>query len=150
VHPQSGAEPNFLSNGISARASSPQVASKRKSLWPNAKLLKRKHNEVAAEIFKSERRMLKPVNNLLDFTRTQLGSGLPIKVKKTDVVNIGLGAVEELRHLRRILWPEYWTQIGSAQQLEHARGIRGFPGPSFKNCTCREMDCHTGERASYS
>jgi len=56
-----------------------------------------KHNEVATGIFKSGQRMLKLVNNLLDFTRTQLGSGLPIKVKQTDIVNICLGAVEELR-----------------------------------------------------
>jgi len=56
-----------------------------------------KHNEVATGIFKSGQRMLKLVNNLLDFTRTQLGSALPIKVKKTDIVNICLGAVEELR-----------------------------------------------------
>jgi signal transduction histidine kinase len=56
-----------------------------------------KHNEVATGIFKSGQRMLKLVNNLLDFTRTQLGSTLPIKVKKTDIVNICLGAVEELR-----------------------------------------------------
>ena len=41
--------------------------------------------------------MLQLVNNLLDFTRTQLGSDLPIKVKKTDIVNICLGALEELR-----------------------------------------------------
>lgn len=56
-----------------------------------------KHNESATQIFNSGQRMLKLVNNLLDFTRTQLGSGLPIKVKKTDIVNICLGAVEELR-----------------------------------------------------
>jgi signal transduction histidine kinase len=56
-----------------------------------------KHNELATRIFNSGQRMLKLVNNLLDFTRTQLGSGLPIKVNKTDIVNICLGAVEELR-----------------------------------------------------
>ena len=41
--------------------------------------------------------MQKLVNNLLDFTRTQLGSALPIKVARTDIVNLCLGAVEELR-----------------------------------------------------
>jgi signal transduction histidine kinase len=56
-----------------------------------------KHNELATRIFNSGQRMFKLVNNLLDFTRTQLGSGLPVKVKKTDIVNICLGAVEELR-----------------------------------------------------
>src|SRR5436305_12429744 len=56
-----------------------------------------KHNELATRIFNSGQRMLKLVNNLLDFTRTQLGSGLPIKVQKTDIVNICLGAIEELR-----------------------------------------------------
>ena len=56
-----------------------------------------KHNEVATQIFNNGQRMQKLVNNLLDFTRTQLGSALPIKVKRTDIVNICLGAVEELR-----------------------------------------------------
>jgi signal transduction histidine kinase len=56
-----------------------------------------KHNEVATQIFNNGQRMQKLVNNLLDFTRTQLGSSLPIKVKRTDIVNLCLGAVEELR-----------------------------------------------------
>ncbi len=56
-----------------------------------------KHNELATRIFTSEQRMLKLVDNLLDFTLTQLGSGLPIKVKKTDIGNLCLGAIEELR-----------------------------------------------------
>jgi signal transduction histidine kinase len=56
-----------------------------------------KHNELATQIFNRGQRMLKQVNNLLDFTRTQLGSNLPIKVNKTDIANICLGAVEELR-----------------------------------------------------
>jgi signal transduction histidine kinase len=56
-----------------------------------------KHNEVATQIFNDGRRMQNLVNNLLDFTRTQLGSALPIKVTKTDIFNLCLGAVEELR-----------------------------------------------------
>jgi len=56
-----------------------------------------KHYEVATQIFNNGQGMLKTVNNLLDFTRIQLGSGLPITVKKTDIVNICLGAIEELR-----------------------------------------------------
>ncbi len=56
-----------------------------------------KHNDVATRIFNSGQRMLTLVNNLLDFTRTQLGSDLPIKVKRTDIVNICLGAIEQLR-----------------------------------------------------
>jgi signal transduction histidine kinase len=56
-----------------------------------------KHNEVATQIFNNGQRMQKLVNNLLDFTRTQLGSPLPIKVARTDIVSLCLGAVEELR-----------------------------------------------------
>ena len=56
-----------------------------------------KHNEVATQIFNNGQRMQKLVNNLLDFTRTQLGSVLPIQVTRTDIVNLCLGAVEELR-----------------------------------------------------
>lgn len=56
-----------------------------------------KHNEVATQIFNNGQKMQKLVNNLLDFTRTQLGSTLPIKVARTDIVSLCLGAVEELR-----------------------------------------------------
>ena len=56
-----------------------------------------KHNEVATQIFGDGRRMQKVVNDLLDFTRAQLGSVIPINVTRTDIVNICLGAVEELR-----------------------------------------------------
>jgi K+-sensing histidine kinase KdpD len=37
-----------------------------------------KHNEVATRIFHSGQKMLKLVNNLLDFTRSRLGGGIPI------------------------------------------------------------------------
>jgi signal transduction histidine kinase len=67
------------------------------SLIMSSTYIASKHNEVATRIFNSGQRMLNLVNNLLDFTRTQLGSSLPIKVKKTDIVNICLGTVEELR-----------------------------------------------------
>ena len=56
-----------------------------------------KQNELATQIFNNGQRMQKLVDDLLDFTRTQLGSALPIKVKRTDIVNICLGAVEESR-----------------------------------------------------
>ncbi len=56
-----------------------------------------KHNEIATQIFTNGQRMQKLVSNLLDFTRTQLGSALPIKVTRTDIVSLCLGAVEELR-----------------------------------------------------
>src|SRR3954469_13718509 len=67
------------------------------SLIMSTTYLASKHNELATRIFNRGQKMLKLVNNLLDFTRTQLGSGLPIKVKKTDIANVCLGAVEELR-----------------------------------------------------
>lgn len=67
------------------------------------------HNETATRIFSSSQRMLKLVNDLLDFTRTQLGAQLPIKPKKTDIVNICLGAIEELR----VLHPEHSIEFSS-------------------------------------
>lgn len=67
------------------------------------------HNETATRIFTSSQRMLKLVNDLLDFTRTQLGAKLPIKSKKTDIVNICLGAIEELR----VIHPEHVIEFSS-------------------------------------
>jgi len=67
------------------------------------------HNETATRIFSSSQRMLKLVNDLLDFTRTQLGAKLPIKFKKTNIVNICLGAIEELR----VIYPEHVIEFSS-------------------------------------
>jgi signal transduction histidine kinase len=67
------------------------------------------HNETARQIFSSSQRMLKLVNDLLDFTRTQLGAKLPIKPQKTDIVNICLGAIEELR----VIHPEHRIEFSS-------------------------------------
>jgi len=72
-----------------------------------------KHNEVATQIFNNGQGMLRTVNNLLDFTRSQLGAGLTIKAHNTNIVSICLGVVEELR----MSYPERSIEV-------HAKGHR--------------------------
>ncbi|HUS12075.1 MAG TPA: hypothetical protein VMZ30_16540, partial [Pyrinomonadaceae bacterium] len=69
--------------------------------------------------------MLKTVNNLLDLTRSQLGSGLAIQVKKTDIVNICLGVVEELR----MNYPERSIEV-NAKAIGRGYGMKPA-SPSF-------------------
>jgi signal transduction histidine kinase len=56
-----------------------------------------KYTSVATRIFKTGQRMNKLINDLIDFTRTHLGSGLPVKPQQTNVAQICLNVVEELR-----------------------------------------------------
>jgi signal transduction histidine kinase len=59
----------------------------------------------ATHMFSSGQRMNKLIADLIDFTRTRLGAGLPIKPKQTDIAEICLNVVEELRiyHPERII-----------------------------------------------
>ncbi|MFL6673915.1 MAG: ATP-binding protein [Massilia sp.] len=51
----------------------------------------------ATRIFNSGQRMSKLINDLIDFTRTHLGSGIPIKPKKMNLAEVCLNVVDELR-----------------------------------------------------
>jgi signal transduction histidine kinase len=59
----------------------------------------------ATRIFNSGQRMSKLIGDLIDFTRTHLGSGIPIKPKRMDVAEVCMNVVEELRtsHPERIV-----------------------------------------------
>lgn len=59
----------------------------------------------ATRIFNSGQRMSKLIGDLIDFTRTHLGSGIPIKPKRMDVTEVCMNVVEELRtsHPERII-----------------------------------------------
>ncbi|HEX2604044.1 MAG TPA: sensor histidine kinase [Oxalicibacterium sp.] len=52
---------------------------------------------LATRMFNSGQRMNKLIGDLIDFTRSHLGSGLPIKPREADVSAICLHVVEELR-----------------------------------------------------
>ena len=51
----------------------------------------------ATRIFNSGQRMNKLIADLIDFTRTHLGSGMPIKPKKMNLAEVCLNVVDELR-----------------------------------------------------
>jgi signal transduction histidine kinase len=59
----------------------------------------------ATRIFNSGQRMNKLIADLIDFTRTHLGSGIPIKPKKMNLAEVCMNVVEELRtsHPERII-----------------------------------------------
>jgi signal transduction histidine kinase len=59
----------------------------------------------ATRIFNSGQRMSKLIGDLIDFTRTHLGSGIPIKPKKMNLTEVCTNVVEELRtsHPERII-----------------------------------------------
>jgi len=52
---------------------------------------------VATRMFNSARRMSKLINDLLDFTRTHLGPGIPIRVRQGSLVAVCEEVVNELR-----------------------------------------------------
>lgn len=52
---------------------------------------------VATRMFNSARRMSKLINDLIDFTRTHLGPGIPIRVRQGSVVAVCEEVVNELR-----------------------------------------------------
>jgi len=52
---------------------------------------------VATRMFNSAKRMSKLINDLIDFTRTHLGPGIPIRVKQGSIVAVCEQVVNELR-----------------------------------------------------
>jgi signal transduction histidine kinase len=52
---------------------------------------------VATRMFNSAKRMSKLINDLIDFTRTHLGPGIPIRVKQGSIVAVCEEVVNELR-----------------------------------------------------
>jgi signal transduction histidine kinase len=60
---------------------------------------------VATRMFSSAKRMSKLINDLIDFTRTHLGPGIPIRVRQGDLVAVCAQVVEELRtyHPERVI-----------------------------------------------
>ena len=69
---------------------------------------------VATRMFNSAKRMSKLINDLLDFTRTHLGPGIPIRVKQGSVVAICEEVVNELRTFH----PEQMIELHHPPQLD--------------------------------
>jgi signal transduction histidine kinase len=59
----------------------------------------------ATRMFNSGQRMNKLIADLIDFTRTHLGSGIPIKAKRMNLTEVCMNVVDELRtsHPERII-----------------------------------------------
>lgn len=64
-----------------------------------------KYIVVGTRIFNSGQRMTKLINDLIDFTRTHLGSGLPVRPKAGDLSQLCANVVDELRtyHSERVV-----------------------------------------------
>lgn len=69
---------------------------------------------VATRMFNSARRMSKLINDLIDFTRTHLGPGIPIRVKQGSIVAVCEEVVNELRTFH----PERMIDLQVPPQLE--------------------------------
>jgi signal transduction histidine kinase len=69
---------------------------------------------VATRMFNSAKRMSKLINDLIDFTRTHLGPGIPIRVKLGSLVAVCEEVVNELRTFH----PERQIDLHVPSQLE--------------------------------
>lgn len=69
---------------------------------------------VATRMFNSAKRMSKLINDLIDFTRTHLGPGIPIRVKQGSLVAVCEEVVNELRTFH----PEQLIELHVPPQLE--------------------------------
>lgn len=69
---------------------------------------------VATRMFNSAKRMSKLINDLIDFTRTHLGPGIPIRVKQGSLVAVCEEVVNELRTFH----PEQLIELHHPSQLD--------------------------------
>jgi signal transduction histidine kinase len=69
---------------------------------------------VATRMFNSAKRMSKLINDLIDFTRTHLGPGIPIRVKQSSLVAVCEEVVNELRTFH----PEQLIELQVPPQLD--------------------------------
>jgi hypothetical protein len=77
---------------------------------------------LATRMLRSAERMGKPIYDLIDFTRTHLGHGIPISLRPGNVVTVRAQVVSELRthhperliQLKRRLW---WTPVSMPTAL---------------------------------
>lgn len=78
--------------------------------------LKEPHLTLTTRILRSARRMNRMVGDLLDFTRSRLGSGVPIVRGKMDLARVTRDAVEEVSAAQ----PESVLQVSTSGELQGA------------------------------
>jgi signal transduction histidine kinase len=80
-----------------------------------------RHTKIASRIYSSVNRAEKIVENLLDFTRSRLGGGIPVKRTKTDLAIVCEAIVDEARvyHADRTILAD--AQPGLIGQFDAAR-----------------------------
>lgn len=71
----------------------------------------------ATRMFNGAKRMSRLINDLIDFTRTHLGPGIPVKLKLSNLVTVCEDVVNELRTFH----PERQIELHAPQQLEPYR-----------------------------
>ena len=69
---------------------------------------------VATRMYSSAKRMSKLVNDLIDFTRTHLGPGMPMRVRQGSMVAVCEQVVDELRTFH----PERWIELHAPPLLD--------------------------------
>lgn len=69
---------------------------------------------VATRMFNSAKRMRRLIDDLIDFTRTHLGPGIPIRVKQGNLAGLCQHVVDELRTFH----PERQIELQAPQQLD--------------------------------
>jgi signal transduction histidine kinase len=69
---------------------------------------------VATRMFNSAQRMSKLINDLIDFTRTHLGRGIPIRVRQNRIVSVCEQVVDELRTYH----PERKIELDAPRDLD--------------------------------
>lgn len=69
---------------------------------------------VATRMFNSAKRMRRLIDDLLDFTRTHLGPGIPVRVRQGNFAAVCLQVVDELRTSH----PERQIELQAGQQLD--------------------------------
>lgn len=84
------------------------------SLMMNDVDLAPKHVMVATRMFSSARRMKKLIDDFIDFTRTHLGSGIPVKTAPGNLVAVCWQVVNELR----TAYPKRFVDLRTPPKLE--------------------------------
>ena len=69
---------------------------------------------VATRMFNSTKRMSKLISDLIDFTRSHLGPGIPIQVKQSNFIAVCVEVVEEMRTFH----PERMIELHAPSKLE--------------------------------
>jgi len=73
-----------------------------------------KHVMMATRMFSSSRRMKKLIDDFIDFTRTHLGTGIPVKIKPGNLVAVCWQVVNELR----TAYPKRFVDLRTPPKLE--------------------------------